>query len=92
MAHGGQASPGFEGIGSFPMQRAIVSFEQDEELHWRAVLACGHRQHVRHLPPLVSRPWVLTEEGRKSMVGRRLDCIQCDQDDAGPQLPTGSAP
>ncbi len=38
------------------MNQPIVGFEQDELGDWRAILACGHRQHVRDNPPLVSRP------------------------------------
>ena len=58
-------------------KRAIVGFLQDEEGHWVAQLACGHRQHVRHNPPLVSRPWVLTEVGRRSFLGQELVCKLC---------------
>jgi RNA polymerase sigma factor (sigma-70 family) len=61
------------------MERVIVGFDQDELGDWRAILACGHRQHVRHNPPLVSRPWVLTEEGRGRFVGVALDCTACDE-------------
>lgn len=61
------------------MQRAIVGFDQDELGDWRAILACGHRQHVRHNPPLVSRPWVLREEGRQQFLGAVLDCKACDE-------------
>ena len=46
---------------------------------WRAILICGHRQHIRHNPPLVSRPWVLTEEGRQRFLGVALDCKACDE-------------
>ncbi len=66
------------------MLQAITSFELDEESHWRAVLTCGHRQHVRHDPPLISRPWVLSETGRNAMVGRCLDCLECDREAASP--------
>lgn len=66
------------------MLQPIVSFDQDDEGHWRAVLACGHRQHVRHQPPLVSRPWVLTEAGRASRVGQSLDCVRCDAEAGRP--------
>ncbi|MCP4389743.1 MAG: DUF3565 domain-containing protein, partial [Gammaproteobacteria bacterium] len=41
---------------------------------------CGHNQHVRHNPPLVSRPWVVSESGRDSMLGYKLNCKKCDQD------------
>ena len=55
----------------------IASFRRDEEGHWVAELACGHRQHVRHEPPLQSRPWVLTEAGRASRLGTMLRCMRC---------------
>jgi len=58
-------------------ERAIIGFERDDEGHWLAELACGHRQHVRHEPPLQSRPWVLSAEGRRSMLGTRLRCMRC---------------
>lgn len=61
------------------MERAIVGFRTDDEGHWVALLDCGHRQHVRHDPPLVERPWVLTEEGRASRLGVLLDCVRCDR-------------
>jgi hypothetical protein len=60
------------------MDQSIVGFHQDDEDHWVAELACGHFQHVRHNPPLVSRPWVLTLEGRTAMLGHRLKCKKCD--------------
>jgi hypothetical protein len=46
------------------MKRRIKGFEMDEHGDWRAELECGHFQHVRHGPPLMTRSWVLTEEGR----------------------------
>lgn len=61
------------------MNRRITGFQLDEEKHWVARLACGHNQHVRHNPPLVSRPWVLSEEGRASMLGAALNCVLCDE-------------
>lgn len=61
------------------MQQTIIGFEQDEIGDWRAILACGHRQHVRHNPPLVDRPWVLTAAGRARFVGHVLDCVLCDE-------------
>ena len=60
------------------MKRAIVGYHRDEEGHWVAELACRHNQHVRHSPPLVSRPWVTSEEGRESMLGYELNCVKCD--------------
>jgi hypothetical protein len=62
------------------MTQTIIGFDQDEEQHWRAILACGHRQHVRHDPPLTSRIWVLTEAGRASHLGLELDCKRCDEE------------
>jgi len=56
------------------MKQSIIGYKQDEEINWVAEPACGHSQHVRHNPPMASRPWVLTEEGRKKMLGYELDC------------------
>ena len=66
------------------MQQAIVGFHLDEDLaqqccSWVADLACGHTQHVRHDPPWQSRPWVLTEQGRKEKLGVMLECKKCDE-------------
>jgi hypothetical protein len=58
-------------------QRAIVGFDRDEEGHWVALLECGHRQHVRHAPPMQRREWVLTDEGRRSQIGTTLACMHC---------------
>jgi hypothetical protein len=60
------------------MKRKIIGYDKDEEGDWRAELECGHLQHVRHKPPLVSREWVLTEKGRDSRLGFKLDCKHCD--------------
>ena len=62
------------------MKRKIVDFHQDEEGHWVADLECGHGQHVRHNPPWLTRPWVITAEGRQSRLGVILDCKKCDED------------
>lgn len=59
------------------MIRRIAAFHQDEESHWVAHLDCGHTQHVRHDPPWTTRPWVITEEGRQSHIGRELHCKKC---------------
>ena len=61
------------------MKRPITGFRQDDEGHWVALLSCGHPQHVRHHPPMASRPWVLTEEGRRTRLGLTLDCVRCDR-------------
>ncbi len=64
------------------VKQKIVAFEQGEDGDWLAVLACGHRQHVRHNPPLVSRPWVQTETGRNQFLGYELNCKRCDDEKA----------
>lgn len=70
------------------ISRRIVGFHTDEELHWVAELECGHNQHVRHQPPMVSRPWVLTPEGRTSFLGTTLQCVRC-VDEGGPIVSVG---
>lgn len=60
------------------VQQPITGYHKDDEDHWVAQLACGHFQHVRHNPPLVSRPWVLSDEGRNAMLGFQLNCKKCD--------------
>jgi hypothetical protein len=42
-------------------------------------LVCGHYQHVRHKPPFINRPWVISVRGRKAMLGHQLECKKCDQ-------------
>ena len=69
------------------MKRAIVAFDQDEVGDWRAILVCGHRQHVRHNPPLANRPWVLTRAGRQRFLGYTLDCKRCNEQGAAPDAP-----
>ncbi len=63
------------------MDRKITGFEKDELDDWRAVLDCGHYQHVRHNPPWTNRVWVETEIGRQSSIGRSLDCKKCDREE-----------
>ena len=62
------------------VSRPIIGFHPDEEGHWVAELACGHEQHVRHDPPMVHRPWVLTADGRASFLGTELGCVRCAED------------
>jgi len=61
------------------MKQAICGYHQDEEHHWVARLACGHFQHVRHKPPFINRPWVVSPSGRHSMLGQLLKCKKCDE-------------
>lgn len=60
------------------MQSFITGFEQDKEGHWVALLSCGHRQHVRHKPPFIERPWVADKEKRDAMIGQPIKCPLCD--------------
>jgi Protein of unknown function (DUF3565) len=56
----------------------IVGFHQDEQDDWVADLSCGHTQHVRHCPPWILRPWVISDDGRKEHLGATLFCKQCE--------------
>jgi hypothetical protein len=60
------------------MQQPIIAYRLDEEGHWVADLRCGHSQHVRHDPPMQTRVWVTTEEGRTEHLGTLLNCLLCD--------------
>lgn len=60
------------------MNQSIIGYHKDEEDHWVAELNCGHFQHVRHKPPFINRPWVVTQQGRDSMLGEELNCKKCD--------------
>jgi tellurite methyltransferase len=61
------------------MRRAITGYHTDDVGDPVAELSCGHGQHVRHHPPMFSRPWVTTPEGRASMLGTELECVRCDR-------------
>jgi hypothetical protein len=61
------------------MRQKIVGFDQDRDQDWRAKLACGHYQHVRHNPPLATREWVLSDTGRQAKIGEMLECRKCDE-------------
>lgn len=60
------------------MKQAISGYHKDVEDHWVAELSCGHFQHVRHDPPWMNRLWVISPEGRDSMLGFELECKKCD--------------
>ncbi len=62
----------------YAANRRITGFHQDDERHWVAELECGHKQHLRHDPPLTVREWVTTAEGRRDRIGCKLHCKQCD--------------
>lgn len=67
------------------MQRQVAGFRIDEVGDWVAELSCLHSQHVRHQPPLLLRPWVLTASGRAEHIGTDLECPLCDR----AELPDG---
>jgi len=60
------------------MLRPIARFEQDDASDWVAVLACGHRQHMRHRPPTVDRAWVLDPAQRDARLGSPINCKECE--------------
>ena len=60
------------------MKQPTTGFHKDEHGDWVAELACDHTQHVRHNPPWVMREWVTTEAGREAVIGRTLECKECD--------------
>lgn len=60
------------------MKQAIIGYHKDDVDDWVAQLQCGHNQHVRHNPPFISRPWVITVSGRNAMIGYQLNCKKCD--------------
>lgn len=68
------------------VQRPIVGFHQDDADDWVAELSCGHRQHVRHRPPFVERPWVMEAAGRRSRLGTSLPCPLCDRCEVPPDF------
>ena len=70
------------------IERPIDGFHQDEHGDWVAELRCGHGQHVRHKPPFFSRPWVVTEDGRRGKLGALLPCVLCERF----ELPAGFQP
>jgi predicted cupin superfamily sugar epimerase len=56
----------------------IAGFHRDEAGDWVAELACGHGQHMRHLPPWQVRAWVLDREQRATRIGMEIECPLCD--------------
>ena len=61
------------------MKQPITGFHKDENGHWVATLKCGHTQHVRHDPPWQLRPWVVTEKGRRTKLGKNMECKEFDK-------------
>ena len=60
------------------VDRTIDGFHRDDLGDWVAELSCLHNQHVRHRPPFLERPWVLSEAGRTEHLGALIDCPLCD--------------
>lgn len=59
------------------MKWKITGFHQDEQGDWVAHLECGHGQHIRHNPPWINHPWVVTPDGREQWIGAELECKMC---------------
>ncbi len=57
--------------------RRIVGFHQDNHGDWVADLECGHARQVRHRPPWINRPWVVSAMGRERHIGTRMKCKRC---------------
>lgn len=55
----------------------VLSFRQDEDGHWIAVLSCGHTQHLRHQPPWQNRAWVQDPAQREQRIGQPFACGWC---------------
>jgi tellurite resistance-related uncharacterized protein len=68
------------------MERQILGFQPDEVGDWVARLDCGHRQHVRHRPPLWPAAWVDDAAERRRRVGTSLPCPLCDRCEIPPDL------
>ena len=63
------------------MKQKITGYHLDEENDWVAELECHHGQHVRHQPPFINRPWVITLEGRNEKIGHVLECLKCNRNE-----------
>jgi tellurite resistance-related uncharacterized protein len=61
------------------MHRVVTGFRQDDLGDWIADLDCLHARHVRHQPPLTSRPWVQDEAARRERIGTGYYCPACDR-------------
>lgn len=74
------------------MQRSIADYRSDDAGDIVAILDCGHGRHLRHRPPMSSRPWVADEAARRARIGTTLDCLKCDRavlpEDAAPYRAT----
>ena len=77
-----------EDADNLAMRQPITGYHTDDEGHWVAQLECGHNQHVRHDPPWMVRPWVVTREGRDKMLGFRLHCKKCEEEAPADERPS----
>lgn len=73
------ASAGIFLGGIMTWQATVTGFTQDDNLDWVMLLSCGHRQHVRHQPPFINRPWAVSEEGRRQHLDMVVTCTQCQR-------------
>ena len=62
------------------MKRRFLGFSEEDEGDWRAKLECGCFLPVLHEPPLITRKWVLSNEGRNGKLGAQIKCKKCNED------------
>ena len=62
----------------FNLQQKIYAYHKDEFDNWVTELECRHNQHIRHNPPFINRPWVMTLQSRNEKIGQYLNCVKCD--------------
>jgi hypothetical protein len=59
------------------MKQPVTGFHQDDAHDWVAELSCGHFQHMRHNPPWINHPQIVTVAGRQTLLGTELNCKKC---------------
>lgn len=69
-----------------PVPRRMLGFDLDAGGDWVAALACGHRRHIRHRPPLADYPWIGDPDARAARVGADIECERCGRG----ELPDGA--
>lgn len=72
-----------------PKVQTIVAIEPEPAEQpgvWLARGRCGHTWHLRHQPPLHSRPELLDAQKRAALIGSTFECRNC----AMPELPEGA--
>ncbi|HEV8360440.1 MAG TPA: DUF3565 domain-containing protein [Candidatus Thermoplasmatota archaeon] len=58
------------------MNRRILNFHRNS-WGWWADLNCGHVRKVRASPDLGNAQWIDSAEGRKSYIGKLIECAEC---------------